>query len=195
MRQARIERKTQETSITLALNLDQAKRGTIRTGSGFLDHMLDLFQVHGGFTLEVDCQGDTHIDMHHSVEDIGICLGQAIATCLPDKKGIERYGFYYITMDEALARCCLDLSNRFAFVYEASQLRIDRIGNLETELIRHFFWSVAENARMNLHLDLIRGENQHHCAEALFKAFARAFAMAIAPSRSAQGMPSSKGVL
>jgi imidazoleglycerol-phosphate dehydratase len=195
MRQAQIERKTKETSIVLSLNLDQAERGSIHTGSGFLDHMLDLFQVHGGFTLNINCNGDTHIDMHHSVEDIGICMGQALYACLPDKKGIERYGFYYITMDEALARCCLDLSNRFAFVYEAPQLKIDRLGNLETELIQHFFGSVAENARMNLHLDLLRGQNQHHCAEALFKAFARALAMAVSPSRSAQGVPSSKGVL
>jgi imidazoleglycerol-phosphate dehydratase len=193
-RQAHIVRKTRETDIDLFLDLDVAERGEINTGSGFLDHMLDLFQVHAGITLRVKCIGDTFIDMHHSTEDIGICLGQALAQAIGDKKGIERYGFYYVTMDEALARACLDFSGRFAFSYEVP-LQMNKIGNLDTEMIEHFFYSVAENARMNLHIDLLRGRNTHHCLEGVFKAFARAVAMGISPSRRVGGIPSSKGAL
>ena len=117
MRKASIVRNTNETKISLELNLDEASRGTISTGSGFLDHMLDLFQVHGGFTLNLQCKGDTEVDMHHSVEDIAIVLGQALLEAVGDKKGIERYGFYFVPMDEALARVCLDFSNRIGFVW------------------------------------------------------------------------------
>ncbi len=194
MRIASISRKTKETRVELTLNLDEPGGGNIQTGSGFLDHMLDLFRAHGGFGLSATCAGDTHIDMHHSSEDIAICLGQALAQAVGDKAGLERYGFYYITMDEALARCCLDLSGRMSFVWNAA-LPSAKIGDLETELIPHFFRSVAENAKMNLHLDLLRGTNGHHCVEALFKAFARALAMAVSPSRRVQGVPSTKGTL
>ncbi len=193
-RQAKIERKTSETRIALELRMDEAGRGKIATGSGFLDHMLDLFQVHSGMTLELECAGDTHIDMHHSAEDIAICLGQALKQCLGDKKGIERYGFYLLPMDEALARCALDFSGRFAFVYNVD-LPMDKIGNLDTEMVEHFFHSVAEHAGMNLHLDLRRGRNPHHCIEGIFKAFARSVAMAVSPSRRVSGIPSSKGSL
>jgi imidazoleglycerol-phosphate dehydratase len=193
-RSAHIIRTTRETDIDLFLDLDQAERGTIDTGSGFLDHMLDLFQVHSGSTLKLTCKGDTYIDMHHSAEDIGICLGQALAQAVGDKKGIERYGFYYVTMDEALARVCLDFSGRFAFSYEVP-LQMNKIGNLDTEMIEHFFYSVAEHAKLNLHIDLIRGKNTHHCIEGVFKAFARAVSMAISPSRRVTGIPSSKGAL
>lgn len=194
MRQTTMERKTSETQITLQLHLDQAGRGTIRTGSGFLDHMLDLFQVHAGITLDICCEGDTHIDMHHSAEDIAIVLGQALSQCIGDKKGIERYGFYYVPMDEALARVCLDFSGRIGFVWNVS-LSNERIGNIDTELFRHFFKSVAENARMNLHVELLYGEDTHHNLEAIFKAFARAMAMAISPSRRIGSVPSTKGTL
>ncbi len=191
---ATLARQTRETRVDLSLNLDAALVGPVQTGSGFLDHMLDLFRTHGGFGLTVTCQGDTQIDMHHSAEDIAICLGSALQQAVGDKAGLERYGFYYVTMDEALARCCLDLSGRMAFVWNAA-LPAARVGNLDVELIPHFFQTVAENARMNLHLDLLRGSNNHHCIEALFKAFARALAMAVSPSRRIAGVPSTKGAL
>ncbi|MDB5047305.1 MAG: Imidazoleglycerol-phosphate dehydratase [Fibrobacteres bacterium] len=194
MRKADIKRKTKETDIKLSLDLDNPIDGPIDTGSPFLDHMLDLFRKHGGIGLTVECKGDKDIDMHHSTEDIAICLGEAILKAAGDKQGIERYGFYYVTMDEALARCCLDLAGRIAFVYNAA-IPTARIGNLDTELIQHFFQSVAENAKMNLHIDLLRGVNTHHCIEGMFKAFARALSMAISPSRRVQGVPSTKGTL
>lgn len=194
MRKAEIKRKTKETDIKLVLDLDAPFEGPINTGSPFLDHMLDLLRKHAGLGLSVECKGDKDIDMHHSSEDIAICLGEAINQACGDKLGLERYGFYYVTMDEALARCCLDLSGRIGFVYAAA-IPNARIGNLDTELIEHFFRSVAENSKMNLHLDLLRGTNTHHCIEGLFKAFARALAMAIAPSRRVQGVPSTKGTL
>jgi imidazoleglycerol-phosphate dehydratase len=194
MRQASIQRNTSETQIQLALHLDEAARGVIHTGSPFLDHMLDLFQVHAGLTLELNCQGDHVIDMHHSTEDIAIVLGQAIAQALSDKKGIERYGFYYIPMDEALARVCLDFSNRIGFVWNV-KLPYPITGGIEASLFEHFFKTLAENARMNLHVELLYGSDNHHCLEAIFKAFARAFAMGISPSRRVLGVPSSKGVL
>jgi imidazoleglycerol-phosphate dehydratase len=194
MRRATLSRQTKETRIELTLDLDAAVEGPMDTGSGFLDHMLDLFRKHGGFGLSVACKGDTHIDMHHSAEDIAICLGEALRQALGDKAGIERYGFYYVTMDEALARCCLDLSGRMSFEWNAA-IPAPRVGNLDTELVEHFFQSVAENARMNLHLDLLRGTNSHHCVEALFKAFARALSMAVSPSRRVAGIPSTKGTL
>jgi len=194
MRNKTITRKTSETEITLSLDLDQAGRGAIQTGSGFLDHMLDLFQVHSGTTLQVQCKGDVHIDMHHSVEDIAIVFGQALSECLGDKKGMERYGFYFVPMDEALARVCVDFCGRIGFVWNV-KLPNERIGNVDADLFRHFFKSVAENARMNLHVELFYGEDMHHDLEAVFKAFARAVAMAIAPSRRVSGIPSSKGAL
>jgi len=189
-----IVRKTSETQITLSIDLDQAGRGKVQTGSGFLDHMLDLFQVHSGTTLNIECTGDLHIDMHHSAEDIAIVFGQALAECLGDKMGIERYGFYYVPMDEALARVVVDFSGRIGFVWKVL-LENERIGNMDVELFRHFFKSVAENARMNLHVELLYGEDHHHNLEAIFKAFARAVAMAISPSRRVSGVPSSKGTL
>ncbi len=194
MRKAEIHRKTSETDIHLTLDLDAPLEGGIDTGSGFLDHMLDLFRKHGGFGLTLTCRGDSHIDMHHSAEDIAICLGQALAQAVGDKKGVERYGFYYVTMDEALARCCLDLSGRMSFEWHVPSPQA-RIGNLDTELIPHFFRSVAENARMNLHIDLLRGKNSHHIFEGCFKSFARALAMAVSPSRRVGGIPSTKGSL
>lgn len=194
MRHATLSRTTKETRIDLTLDLDAPVEGPVDTGSGFLDHMLDLFRKHGGFGLTVTCKGDTHIDMHHSAEDVAICLGEALRQALGDKAGIERYGFYYVTMDEALARCCLDLSGRMSFEWNVA-IPAPRLGNLDTELVEHFFQSIAENARMNLHLDLLRGTNSHHCVEALFKAFARALSMAVSPSRRVAGVPSTKGTL
>lgn len=194
MRSAKVNRNTKETKISLELALDSANRGNISTGSGFMDHMLDLFQVHGGFSLNLKCDGDTHVDMHHSVEDIAIVLGQALEEALGDKKGIERYGFYFVPMDEALARVCLDFSNRIGFVWNVA-LPASSAGGIEASLFEHFFKSLAENARMNLHIELLYGNDAHHCLEAIFKAFARAIGMAISPSNRVSGVPSSKGVL
>lgn len=194
MRSSQIIRNTNETKISLDLNIDEAGRGKINSGSGFLDHMLDLFQVHGGFTLNLECKGDTNVDMHHSMEDIAIVLGQALVECLGDKKGIERYGFYFVPMDEALARVCLDFSNRIGFVWNVN-LPSATAGGIEASMFEHFFKSLCENARMNLHVELFYGNDSHHCLEAIFKAFARAVGMAISPSRRVSGVPSSKGVL
>lgn len=194
MRTSTISRKTSETSINLFLNLDEASRGKIDSGNAFLDHMLDLFQVHGGFHLDLTCKGDVAVDMHHSMEDIGIVLGQALVECLGDKKGIERYGFYFVPMDEALARVCIDFSNRIGFVWKV-ELPAAMAGGVEASMFEHFFKSVCENARMNLHVELFYGNDNHHCLEAIFKAFARSVAMAVAPSRNVKGVPSSKGVL
>lgn len=194
MRSAKVNRNTKETKISLELALDSANRGNISTGSGFMDHMLDLFQVHGGFSLNLKCDGDTHVDMHHSVEDIAIVFGQALVEALGDKKGIERYGFYFVPMDEALARVCLDFSNRIGFVWNVA-LPASSAGGIEASLFEHFFKSLAENARMNLHIELLYGNDAHHCLEAIFKAFARAIGMAISPSNRVSGVPSSKGVL
>jgi len=194
VRKADIKRKTKETDIVLSLDLDNAIDGPIDSGSPFLDHMLDLFRKHSGIGLSVVCKGDKDIDMHHSAEDIAICLGEALLKAVGDKQGMERYGFYYVTMDEALARCCLDLAGRISFVYNAA-IPTARIGNLDTELVQHFFQSVAENAKLNLHIDLLRGTNTHHCIEGMFKAFARALSMAVSPSRRVQGVPSTKGTL
>ena len=194
MRTAKISRKTGETDIQLSLNLDEASRGVVNSGNGFLDHMLDLFQVHGGFRLDLTCKGDTNVDMHHSMEDIAIVLGQALVECLGDKKGIERYWFYFVPMDEALSRVCLDFSNRIGFVWNVN-LPAAVAGGIEASMFEHFFKSLAENARMNLHIELFYGKDNHHCLESIFKAFARAVAMAVAPSRNVKGVPSSKGVL
>lgn len=194
MRKAEIKRNTKETQISLSIDLDNAEQGKINTGNGFLDHMLNLFQVHAGISLNIQCSGDVEIDMHHSAEDIAISLGSAIVQSLGDKKGIERYGFYMVTMDEALARVCLDFSGRFSFAYDVN-LNQETVGGMEISLFKHFFAALAENAKMNLHIDLIRGEDGHHCLEAVFKALARAMAMAISPSARIKGVPSSKGIL
>lgn len=193
-RKVEVSRKTAETQIKLSLDLDEAGRGKISTGSGFLDHMLDLFQVHAGVTLSLECNGDVQIDMHHSAEDIAIVLGEAILKAVGDKSGIERYGFYYVPMDEALARVVLDLSGRFELIWKV-ELKHEKVGNMDADLFRHFFKSLAENARMNLHVELLYGTDHHHNLEAIFKAFARALAMAISPSRRLKGIPSSKGTL
>lgn len=194
MRTSSIARRTNETDIALALNLDDSTPGVINSGNGFLDHMLNLFQVHGGFHLDLTCHGDVHVDMHHSMEDIAIVLGQAFVECLGDKKGIERYGFYFVPMDEALSRVCIDFSNRIGFVWNV-KLPAAMAGGIEASMFEHFFKSLAENARMNLHVELFYGNDNHHCLESIFKALARAVAMAVAPSRNVKGVPSSKGVL
>ena len=193
-RSARIERRTTETQIDLELCLDGGGECRVETGIGFFDHMLNAFARHGLFDLVVQCQGDLDVDAHHTVEDIGICLGQAIDQALGDKVGIQRYGHSYVPMDEALARTAIDLSGRAYLVLRAA-FNDERVGELPVALVREFFYAVADQGRMNLHLDLLRGQNDHHGIEALFKAFARALDMASQKSDRVQGIPSTKGAL
>jgi len=193
-RKAVVKRKTRETDIELSLGLDGGGRSKIATGIGFLDHMLTSFATHGRFDLEVKCKGDLHVDAHHSVEDVGIALGQALKQALGDKAGIVRFGHAYCPLDEALSRCVIDLSGRpwltFAVAFKAQ-----RVGDMPTELFEDFFWALADHARLNVHLDLIRGRNGHHIAETLFKASSRALAMAVALDPRVKGVPSTKGSL
>jgi len=193
-RKAVVKRKTRETDIELSLGLDGGGRSKIATGIGFLDHMLTSFATHGRFDLEVKGKGDLHVDAHHSVEDVGIALGQALKQALGDKAGIVRFGHAYCPLDEALSRCVIDLSGRpwltFAVTFKAQ-----RVGDMPTELFEDFFWAVADHGRLNVHLDLIRGRNGHHIAETLFKASSRALAMAVALDPRVKGVPSTKGSL
>ena len=193
-RVARIERQTSETNIQLELNLDGAGACHIETGIGFFDHMLNAFARHGLFDLHVQCAGDLHVDPHHSVEDVGICLGQAIDKALAGKESIERYGHSYVPMDEALARSVIDLSGRAYFVLTASFID-ERIGEFPTALVREFFQAVAAQARLNLHIDLLRCANDHHGVEAIFKSFGRALDAASRRSERVRGVPSTKGAL
>ena len=193
-RKARVLRKTRETDIDLRLGLDGEGRAKVQTGIGFLDHMLASLATHARFDLDVRCRGDLHVDTHHSVEDVGIALGQALKQALGDKKGIVRFGHAYVPLDEALARSVVDLSGRPWLNYGV-EFRARRIGDMPTELFEDFFWALADHARLNLHLDLLRGRNAHHIAEALFKATARALAMAVALDPRVKGVPSTKGSL
>ena len=193
-RSARIERRTTETQIELTLCLDGNGQCMAETGIGFFDHMLNAFARHGLFDLQIRCQGDLHVDAHHTVEDIGICLGQVINQALGVKAGIVRYGHSYVPMDEALARAAVDLSGRAYLVLEAA-FNDELVGELPVALVREFFYAVADQGRMNLHLDLLRGQNDHHGIEALFKAFGRALDMASGKSARVQGIPSTKGAL
>ncbi|MGE0452260.1 MAG: imidazoleglycerol-phosphate dehydratase HisB [Vicinamibacteria bacterium] len=193
-RVALIERSTRETQIRLRLALDGAGVPRIDTGIGFFDHMLTSLATHARFDLEIACRGDLHVDAHHTVEDVGIVLGQALREALGDKRGIARFGHAYVPLDEALARAVVDLSGRpwlhFGVVFRAKLL-----GTLPTELIEDFFWALADHGRFNLHLDSLRGRNTHHLAETLFKATARALRMAVARDARVAGVPSTKGAL
>ena len=193
-RRARVERKTRETEIVLELDLDGEGRAQVATGVGFLDHMLTSLATHARFDLEVRCQGDLHIDAHHSVEDVGIVLGQALRQALGDKKGLVRFGHAYCPLDEAITRAVVDLSGR-AWLSFGAQFRAQRVGDLPTELVEDFFRALSDHARICLHLDMIRGRNAHHIIEALFKATARALAMAVARDPRRSGVPSTKGSL
>jgi imidazoleglycerol-phosphate dehydratase len=188
------ERKTKETDVRVRINLDGSGEAKIATGVGFLDHMLELFARHGLFDLEVNCQGDLHIDEHHSVEDIAITLGQAFAEALGDKTGIVRYGAAYVPMDETLARAVFDLSGRAYFVYHVQNVR-ERIGDLPVELVEHFWRSFAHEVRCNLHIELLYGTNQHHITEAVFKSAARSLSAAVQVSSRIEGVMSTKGML
>ncbi len=194
LRSATVQRKTKETDVRVNLKLDGSGRSRISTGLPFLDHMLDLFAKHGLFDLEVVCKGDLQIDDHHSVEDIAITLGQALAQALGDKSGIRRYGEALVPMDEALCRSVIDLSGRFYLVYEV-QTRRQKIGNFSVELAEHFWRSLAETAKLNLHIDCLRGRNTHHILEGTFKATARALRVAVERDERVIGVLSTKGVL
>lgn len=195
MRTAQISRTTAETAITLSLNLDGSGTSEIQSGIGFLDHMLTLFAKHGRFDLTLSCKGDTNVDDHHSAEDIGIALGEAFSAALGDKRGIVRYGSEILPMDEALVLCAVDLSGRSCLRYNA-QIPSQKIGTFDTELIQEFFLAFTRKAGVTLHLRQLDGENSHHIAEAMFKAFGRALSQAVKIDPIyADEIPSTKGVL
>jgi imidazoleglycerol-phosphate dehydratase len=194
-RTAEIARDTKETQIRVRLDLDGTGRSTIATGIGFFDHMLDSFARHGGFDLQVETRGDLHIDMHHSVEDTGIVLGQAFHRALDGFKGVRRFGHAYIPMDEALTRCAVDLSNRPYLVWKVAFGR-PKIGDMDTELFKEFHHAFAMHAGACVHLETLYGENSHHIAESGFKALARALRVAVEIDPKTGGeAPSTKGVL
>lgn len=193
-RSAIVERITKETQITVELNLDGQGMTDISTGIGFFDHMLSGFARHGLFDLKVRVNGDLDVDCHHTIEDTGIVLGQAIQKALGEKKGIKRYGHFLLPMDETLALCAIDLSGRPYLNYDAS-FTTERIGEMDTEMIREFFYAVSYSAAMNLHLKILDGINNHHMAEALFKAFGKALDMAVMEEPRMKDVWSTKGTL
>lgn len=195
MRQAEITRNTLETQIAVRLNLDGSGVAKFATGVPFLDHMLDQIARHGLIDLDVDAKGDLHIDAHHTVEDIGITLGQALAKALGDKKGLRRYGHAYVPLDEALSRVVVDLSGRPGLTFNVDFVRAG-IGSFDVDLVREFFQGLVNHALITVHIDNLRGDNAHHQAETVFKAFGRALRMAIeADERAAGTIPSTKGAL
>jgi len=193
-RSGRVTRVTRETDIQLALLIDGTGIAGIDTSVPFLDHMLTLFAVHGFFDLEIKATGDIEVDDHHTVEDVGICLGQAFAMALGDKSGINRYGASYLPMDEALARVVVDVSNR-PFLHYGVKISDQKIGSFDTALALEFMRAFAQHAGVTLHIDLLHGENGHHILEAIFKGLARAMSQAVSINGSLTGALSSKGVL
>ena len=191
---ATIDRKTNETNVQLELELDGSGSADVQTGVGFLDHMLTLFAKHGALDLKVRAQGDLHVDAHHTVEDVGICLGQAIRQALGDKAGIRRYGHFTLPMEETLVTVALDLSGRYYFVFQAP-IPAAKIGDFDSELVEDFWQAVAANALCNLHVVLHHGRNSHHIAEAIFKCAARALRMAVEHDPRMTSVPSTKGTL
>ena len=195
MRQGEITRNTLETQVRVKLDLDGSGQARLNSGVGFLDHMLDQIARHGMLDLEVEAKGDLHIDSHHTVEDIGITLGQAIARAIGDKKGLRRYGHAYVPLDEALSRVVIDLSGRPGLVFNVAFTRA-MIGVFDVDLVREFFQGLVNHAAISVHIDNLRGDNAHHQAETLFKAFGRALRMATEPDpRTAGAVPSTKGSL
>ena len=193
MRTAEITRNTAETNISLKVNLDGTGKTEVSTGVGFLNHMLTLFAVHGKFDLEVRCVGDTDVDDHHSVEDVGICLGQAFRQALGDKRGITRYGSFLLPMDEALILAAVDISGRSS-LNDALEIPTEKIGSFDTELVEEFFLGFVRSCPMSLHLRKLAGTNSHHIVEGAFKAFGRAMKAAVALDGTDK-IPSTKGVL
>ena len=193
-RTATIDRATRETQIRLELNLDGSGTGSWQTGVCFLDHMLELFTRHGALDLKVEAKGDLHVDQHHTVEDVGICLGQAVKQALGDKAGIRRYGHFTLPMEETLCTTAIDLSGRYYLVFNAP-FASQKIGDFDTELVEDFFQAFAANALCNLHVLVHYGRNSHHVAEAIFKSTARALRQAIEADPRMTGVPSTKGTL
>ncbi len=195
MKNAYTERKTAETDIKLSLELDGSGQSDIDTGCGFLDHMLTLFASHGRFDLDIKCKGDTNVDYHHTTEDIGIALGQAFSDALGDKKGICRYGFMILPMDEALVLSAVDISGRVYLNFNA-KFNTEKIGDFDTELVKEFFYGFVRSAAVTLHIKMFEGENSHHLAEAIFKGTARALRQAVSIDQSYKNeIPSTKGTL
>lgn len=196
-RRAEITRVTGETDIALSLNLDGSGKAEINTGIGFFDHMLDAFTRHGLFDLSVKLNGDLRVDGHHSVEDCGIVLGTAIRKAVGDKKGIRRYGYFVLPMDEALVLCAVDLCDRPYFVLSGGEKfeSVPMVGELDTQLVREFFYSVSYAAGMNLHFRILEGSNAHHIIEAMFKAFSKALDMAVSKDPRIEDVLSTKGTL
>ena len=193
-RYSEIQRKTSETDITMKLGIDGSGAARIDTGIGFFDHMLNSFARHGFFDLDVTVRGDLHVDCHHTIEDTGIVLGDAIKKALGDKKGIRRYGYFILPMDEALAIAAIDLSGRPYLVFDA-QFTTERVGDFDTEMVREFFYAVSYSAGMNLHIKVLSGTNNHHIIECIFKAFAKALDMAAATDPRIKDVLSTKGTL
>ncbi|HEX8913823.1 MAG TPA: imidazoleglycerol-phosphate dehydratase HisB [Humisphaera sp.] len=193
-RTAKINRQTKETKVDLSLDLDGKGRATVSTGVGFFDHMLDLLGRHALLDLDVTAEGDLHVDFHHTVEDVGLALGQALEKALGDKRGIYRYGWAIVPMDESLAQVAVDLSGRPAFVYHV-KFAPGAIGQFPTELVEEFLKALATSARMNLHVTVPYGSNNHHVAEAIFKALAKALRQAVSKDPRNDDVPSTKGSL
>ena len=193
MRKSEINRKTAETDISLKLDIDGMGENKIDTGCGFLDHMLTLFAAHGKFDLTVQCQGDTYVDDHHSAEDIGICLGKALAEALGEKRGINRYGSFLLPMDEALIQTAVDISGR-AYLGYGLEIPTEKIGSFDTELVEEFWLAFVRCCPMSLHIRQLAGKNSHHIVEGCFKSVARSLRIAVA-SDGTDEIPSTKGVL
>ena len=194
MRSATIDRSTNETKINLILNLDGVGKGIIKTNVPFFDHMVDQLTFHSQIDLELRAQGDVEIDYHHTVEDCGICLGKAFSEAMGDKKGIKRYGFFLLPMDDALIRVALDFSGR-SFLSWNVKFPTSRVGNFDLELIREFFNSFSTTSRATIHVDMLNGFNAHHISEAVFKSMGKAIKMAISKDQRLDSIPSTKGVL
>ena len=195
MRKSEIIRKTKETEIICELNLDGVGKNHINTGIGFFNHMLELFSFHSLIDLKLVAKGDTHIDLHHTVEDTGYVVAQAINKALSDKRGIKRYGFFYIPMDECLSRCVIDFSGRPELVWKV-ELGLEKIGEMDTELFHEFFKAFTNEAKCNLHIENFYGKNNHHTIESCFKSFAKSIRQAVEIDDRIKGtIPSSKGIL
>jgi len=194
MRSAEVQRNTLETRVRVKIDLDGSGKSALTTGVGFFDHMLDQIARHGMIDLEVEAKGDLHIDAHHTVEDVGITLGQALAEAIGDKKGVRRYGHAYVPLDEALSLVVVDLSGRPGLVFHVPFVR-GTVGEFDVDLVREFFQGLVNHAGVTLHVDALRGDNAHHQAETVFKAFGRALRMAVEVDPRASGIPSTKGSL
>lgn len=194
MRKALVERNTSETKIKVDINLDGTGKSQINTGIGFFDHMLEGFAKHGLFDLNVNIDGDLKVDGHHSIEDCGIVLGQAIREAVGDKKGIKRFGYFILPMDDALALVSIDLGGRPYLNFECD-FAVEKCGEMETDMVREFFYSVSYSAMMNIHVKMLNGVNAHHMIEAIFKAFAKSLDMATSVDPRIEGVASTKGVI